>query len=98
MSANSRAYQNLRVSSVGQSGDRFFIQLGGQRKSVGILNFSYCESSNEDDLTVPSGLKDLTWWELRDIKFLVRISNVSGVGDHLRIDNGDDCLDSNNVR
>jgi len=97
MGANGWADQNLGVTSVGKSGDRLFIQLGGQWKGVGIFNFSEGKSSNEDDLTVPSSLEAFTWWELRDIEFLVGVSNVSGSGDHLVIDNSDNGLDSNNV-
>jgi hypothetical protein len=71
--------------------------LGGQWKGVGIFNFSEGKSSNEDDLTVPSSLEAFTWWELRDIEFLVGVSNISGSSDHLVINDGDDGLDSNNV-
>ena len=71
--------------------------MGGERKSVGIFDFSKSKSSNEDDLTVPGGLEDFTRWEFRDIKFLIRISDVSSVSDHLRVDNGGDGLDTNDV-
>ena len=98
MRANGRANQDLRVTSVRQSGNGLFIQLGGERKSVGIFDFSKSKSSNEDDLTVPCSLKAFTWWKLWDIKFLVWISNVSSSSDHLVVDNSHDCFDSKNVR
>ena len=97
MRANGRANQDLRVTSVRQSGNGLFIQLGGERKSVGIFDFSKSKSSNEDNLTVPGGLEDLTRWEFRDIKFFIGISDVSSVSDHLTVDNGDDGLDTNDV-
>ena len=97
MSANGRAHQDLGVSGVGEGGDGLLIQKGGVWKSVGVLDLGHGKSSNEDDLTVPSGLKNLSWWELRDVELLVGVSDVSGSGDHLVVDNGHDGLDTNNV-
>jgi len=97
MSANSRANQDLGVSGVGKGGDGLLIQKGGSWKSVGILDFGHGKSSNEDDLTVPGSLKNLSWWELRDVEFLVGVSDVSCSGDHLVIDDGNNGLDTNNI-
>ena len=97
MGANGGAHQNLGVSGVGKSSDGLFIQKGGVWKGVGVFNLGHGESSNEDDLSVPSGLEDLSWWELRDIELLVGVSNVSSSGDHLVVDDGDDGLDTNDI-
>jgi len=97
MGANGGAHQNLGVSGVGKSSDGLFIQKGGVWKGVGVSNLGHGESSNEDDLSVPSGLEDLSWWELRDIELLVGVSNVSSSGDHLVVDDGDDGLDTNDI-
>jgi len=98
MSANGWADQNLWVGSVGKGSNRLFIKLGGQRESIGIFNFRESQSSNEDDFTVPSSLEAFTLWELGDIKFLVWISNISSSSDHLTVDDGDDGLDTEDVR
>ena len=97
MSANGRAHQDLGVTGVGKSSDGLFIQKGGVWKTVGVLDLSHGKSSNEDDLTVPGGLKNFSWWELRDVHFLVGVSDVSSSGDHLVVDDGNDGLDTNNV-
>jgi len=97
MGANGRAHKNLRVSGVGKGGDRLFIQKSGVWKGVGVLHLGHGESSNEDDFSVPGGLEHLSWWKLRDIELLIGVSDVSSSGDHLVVDNGHNCLDTNNV-
>ena len=97
MSANGRAHQNFGVSSVGKSGYGLLIQKGGVWKRVGVLDLGHGKSSDEDDLTVPSGLKNFSWWELRDVEFLVGVSDVSGSSDHLVVDDGNDGLDTNHI-
>ena len=42
-------------------------------------------------------MQDLTWWEFRDIDLLVGVSHVSGVGDHLAVDDGEDGFDTNGI-
>ena len=98
MSANGRADQDLRVSSVGESCDGLFIQEGGVWKGVGVPHLSHGKSSDEDDLTIPSCLEHLSWWKLCDVKLLVRLSDVSGVGDHLAVNDGQDGLNTDDVR
>lgn len=97
VSANGRAHQDFGVSGVGKGSDGLLIQKSGVWKSVGVLDLGHGESSNEDDLTVPGSLKDLSWWELGDIEFLVGVSDVSSSGDHLVVDNGHDGLDTNDI-
>jgi hypothetical protein len=97
MGANGGAHQNLGVSSVGKSGNGIFIQLGGEWQGVGSLHLGHGKSSHEDDLTVPGGLKNLSWRKLRDVDLLVRVSNVSCSCDHLVVDDRDDGLDTNDV-
>ena len=97
MSANGRAHQDLGVTGIGKSGHGLFIQKGGVWKRVGVLDLSHGKSSNEDDLTVPGGLKNLSWWKLRDIELLVGVSDVSSSSDHLVVDDGNDGLDTNDV-
>ena len=97
MSANGRAHQDLGVTSVGKSGNGLLIQKGSVWKRVGVLDLSHGKSSNEDDFTVPGGLENFSWWELTDVHFLVGVSDVSGVSDHLVVDDGNDGLDTNDV-
>lgn len=97
MSANGRAHQDLGVTGIGKSGHGLFIQKSGVWKGVGVLDLSHGKSSNEDDLTVPGGLKNLSWWKLRDIELLVGVPDVSSSSDHLVVDDGNDGLDTNDV-
>ena len=97
MGANGRTNQNLGVSGIGKCGHGLFIQQGGVWKCVGIFDLGGGKSSNEDDLSIPSSLKDLSWWEFRDIQLLVRVSGVSGSSDHLVVDNSDNGLDTNDI-
>jgi len=97
MSANGGTYENLGVTSVGKSQNGLLIQESGIWESVSISDLSLGQSSDEDDLTVPSGLENLSWRKLRDIELLVGVSNVSGSGDHLVVDNTEDGLKSENV-
>ena len=97
MGAHGRAHQNLGVSGVGKSGDGLLIQKGGVWKGVGVLDLGHGESSNEDDLSIPGGLENLTWRKLGDIELLVGVSDVSSSGDHLVVDDTDDGLDTNNI-
>ena len=97
MGANGRANQDLGVSGVGKGGHGLLIEEGGGWESVGFFNLGHGESSDEDDLSVPGGLKHLTWWELSDVELLVGVSDVSGSGDHLVVDDTDDGLDTNDI-
>lgn len=98
MCANSGTYEDLGVTGIGKSQNRLFIQKGGCWKSVGISYLSLGQSSYENDLTVPSGLENLSWRKLRDIELLVGVSDVSSSGDHLVVYNTEDGLKSENVR
>ena len=98
MGANSRAHKNLGVTGIGKSGNGFFIEEGSGWQTVGFLDFRDGKSSDENKFTIPGGLENLTGWELRDIKLLVGVSDISGTGDHLIIDGHKDSLDTNDVR
>jgi hypothetical protein len=98
MRANGGANQDFGVTSIGESCDGLLIQQSRVWKGVGVSDLSHGKSSDEDDLTVPSCLEHFSWWKLSDVKLLVRLSDVSGVGDHLAINDGDDGLDTDNVR
>lgn len=97
MGANSRAAKNGGVTGIGNRGLGFFIELGGGWKSVGLVDFRLGETSDEDKLSVPRGLKNLTWWKLRNIELLVGITDIPASGDHLSVDNSDESLDSEAV-
>ena len=43
-------------------------------------------------------MEDLTWWKLGDIEFLVGISDISSSGNHLVVDNGENCLNTKDIR
>ena len=98
MGANGGADEDLGVTGIGKGGSWLLIEEGGVWEGSSILDLGGGKSSNEDNLSVPVGLEDLTGWELRDIKLLVGISDISSSSDHLVVNNGDDSLDSNNVR
>jgi len=97
VSANGRAAENRRVTGIGNGGLGLLIKLGGGWKSIGLVNLGLGETSNEDELSIPRSLEYLTWWELRNIKLLVSVTNVPASSDHLSVDNGDQSLDSKAV-
>lgn len=97
MCANGWAHQDLGVTGVRKSGDGVFIELSWLWQGLGVLDFGERESSDENEFTIPRSLQDLTWWEFRDIDLLVGVSDVSGVGDHLCVDDGEDGFDTNGV-
>lgn len=96
--ADSGANQHAGVTGIREGGNGFFIKKSGVWESVGLSDLRDSKSSNEDDLTVPSSLENLTWWKLGDIELLVGISDVSSSGNHLIVDDREDCLDTKNVR
>ena len=55
------------------------------------------ETSDEDELSVPGSLEDLTRGQLRDVELLVGVTNVTITGDHLVVDDGDKSLDTEDV-
>ena len=97
VSANGRADEHAGVACIGKRSGRALIQLGGGWQGPGLLGLGHCETSDEDHLAVPGGLQDLTWWQLGDVELLVGISDVSGSGDHLVVDDGEDGLDAEAV-
>ena len=97
VSANSRAHEHAGVSCIRQGSWRALIKLGGGWQGPGLLGLGHSETSDEDHLTVPGGLENLTRRQLRDVELLVRVSDVSGSGDHLVVDDGEDGLDAEAV-
>ena len=97
MGANSRAAQDGGVTSIRNRGLGLLIELGRGWESVGLVNLRLGETSNEDKLSVPRGLKHLTWWKLRNIELLVGITNVPASSNHLGVDDSDESLDSEAV-
>lgn len=97
MCANSWAYQYLGVAGWWKGGYRIFIELSWLWQCLCFLDLSHGQSSDKNEFTIPRSLQDLSWWELRDIYLLVGVSDVSGVGDHLRVDNVEDGFDTNHI-
>lgn len=97
MGANGRAHQDLRVHGVGQRGHGHLIEQGRGGESVCLSNLREGQSADENKLSVPRGLEGLTRGKLGDVELLVGITDVSGTGDHLLIDAGDDCLDTEHI-
>jgi hypothetical protein len=52
------------------------------------------KSSDEDELSIPRGLEDLSWRKLRDVELFVRVSDVSDSCNHLMVDDSHKSLDS----
>eukprot|EP00345_Euplotes_harpa_P015828 CAMPEP_0168353868 /NCGR_PEP_ID=MMETSP0213-20121227/23514_1 /TAXON_ID=151035 /ORGANISM="Euplotes harpa, Strain FSP1.4" /LENGTH=216 /DNA_ID=CAMNT_0008365575 /DNA_START=181 /DNA_END=828 /DNA_ORIENTATION=+ len=97
--ADGRAHQDRRVlrSGRGQERLRLFIENLCWSRCFGLLDFSRSQSSDEDQLSVPGGLQDLTRWQLLDVEFFVRVSDVSDSRDHLIIHDGRDGLGSESI-
>lgn len=55
------------------------------------------KTTDEDHLSVPGSLENLTWWQLRDVELLVSLTNISITGDHLVVDHGQDSLKTEHV-
>mmetsp|Transcript_6747 Transcript_6747/g.9225 ORF Transcript_6747/g.9225 Transcript_6747/m.9225 type:complete len:211 (+) Transcript_6747:163-795(+) len=97
VSANGRAAQDRGVTGVRDSRLGLFIELGGGGEGVGLVDLGLGESSHEDEVTVPGGLKTFTGGQLRDVELLVGITHVSVAGDHLVVDHSDEGLDTEDV-
>mmetsp|Transcript_24605 Transcript_24605/g.38213 ORF Transcript_24605/g.38213 Transcript_24605/m.38213 type:complete len:206 (-) Transcript_24605:145-762(-) len=97
MGANSRAHQNGGVSGIRQGDDGLLVEEGSVGEGIRFLHLGDSKSSHEDDLTVPGGLEDLTRGQLGDIELLVGVSDISGVGVHLGVDDGGEGLHKEDV-
>ena len=97
MCANSWAHQYLGVTGWWKCGHGVLIELSWLWQCLCFLNFSLSQSPDENEFTIPRSLQDLTWWQFGDIDLLIGVSYVSGVGDHLRIDDGEDSFDTNGI-
>lgn len=97
VSANSWAHKNARVSCIWKSNNWLFIEKSGIWESISFPDLRDSKSSNKDELSIPSSLKNLTRWQLRDVELLVWVSDISSSCNHLVVDNSNDCLDSKNV-
>jgi len=71
VSANGRAHKYLGVTGIRQTCLRNLVELSSEWQCVGLLDLCDCETSDENDLTIPGGLQDLTWWQLSDVQLLV---------------------------
>lgn len=97
MGTDGGAHQDLRVDGVGEGGDGHLIEEGGVRERVGVLDLGEGQTTHENQLSVPRGLEDLTGGQLRDVELLVGVTDVSGTGDHLLVEAGDDGLHTKHV-
>lgn len=97
VSANGGAHKYAGVTGIGQTSLGDLIELSSKWQSVCLLNLRDRKTSDEDNFTVPSSLQDLTWWQLRDVQLLVRISNISISGDHLIVNDAKNTLDTEAV-
>lgn len=98
MGANGRAHQHLGTDVGGQRDHRSFIQERGWRSRVTLFDFAQRESSDENNLSVPGGLKHLTWWKLANIEFLIGVSDISSSVYHLVVHGQEYNLQPNHVR
>jgi hypothetical protein len=97
MGADGRAAHDRGVSGFRDRGLRLFIELSGLGESVGLVDLRLGETTDENEVTVPRGLENLTRGQLRDVELLVGIANVSVSTDHLVVKHGDKGLDSKDV-
>lgn len=98
MGANGGAHENLGVLGVGEGGHRSFVEQGRIWERASLLHLCLCQSSNENELSVPGGLENLTGRKLRDVELLVGVTDISSSRDHLLIECGDNGLDTEHVR
>ena len=97
MRADSRGANNARVAGVRDGGLGLLVELRGCGKSIGLVDLRLGQTTHENQITVPGGLEDLTRGQLRDIKLLVGITNISVTGDHLIVEHGDEGLNAEDV-
>ncbi len=62
-----------------------------------MIDFGLGQTSDEDKVTVPGGLENLTRGQLGDVELLVGVTNVSVASDHLIVQHGHEGLDSEDV-
>ena len=98
MGADSGDGDERRVSSIRDLELGFFIELGSFGKSPSLSNLRNGKSSNENELSVPRSLDNLTGREITDINFLVGVTDVSVLGEHLSVNGSEDGLNSEDVR
>jgi len=75
-----------------------FIQKRRWSCRITLFDFALSESSDENNLSVPGGLKHLTWWELGNIEFFIGVSDISSSVDHLVVHGQENALQPNHVR
>ena len=97
MGADGGAAEDGGVTGIRDGGLGLLVELGGGWQSVRLVDLRLGETAHEDEVTVPGSLEHLTWWQLRDVELLVSVSDVSVTGDHLRVDDGHEGLDSEAV-
>ena len=97
VSANSGGADDGRVTGIRDHSLGLFVELGGLRKSIGLLDLRLGQTADEDHFTIPGSLKNLTRRQLRDVQLLVGISDVSVPGDHLLVEAGNEGLDTKHV-
>ena len=97
VSANSGGGDYGGVTGLGDHGLGLLIELGSLGESVGLLHLGLSQTTDEDHLTVPGGLEDLTGGELTDVQLLVSVSNVSVSSDHLLVEASDKSLNTQHV-
>ena len=97
VSADSRSANNGGVAGIRNRSLGLLIKLSGSGQVVRLIDLRLGEASDEDEVTVPGGLKNLTRGQLRDVKLLVGIADVSVTSDHLVVDNRHEGLDTENV-
>lgn len=61
MSAHSRDSNDLRVTSVGNIKEGFFIELSIFGESVGVVDFGHSQTTDENKLSIPVSLDNFTW-------------------------------------
>lgn len=100
MSANCRTHKHCWITGGSDWEERLRLVIKKLVRSCCFLFSHLCggKSSNENELSIPRGLKDFSWGKLTDVKFFVRVSNVSDSCDHLIVTNLSKHFDSKNVK
>jgi len=97
VSANSGGADDGRVTGIRDHSLGLLVELGGLRKSIGLLDLRLGQTADEDHFTVPGSLENFTRWQLRDVQLLVGVSDVSVSSDHLLVEAGNESFDTKHV-
>jgi len=97
MGANGGADQHLGTDVWGERYHWLFIQKRRWGGWITFFDLAVSESSDENNLSVPGGLKHLTWWKLWNIELFIGVSDISSSANHLVVHGQKNSLQPNHI-